>query len=119
VLSGRHRRRRRRLLVSPHWQCSRIVTETASSTRVEVRLGHYVPGMDLRQAVVVVAAAVAVAVHTAGVGEDQQADGAAMAVWWGQFVRSMAGVVGRRAQQADKTSAAAAVLVVGMGSGVH
>ena len=91
---------------------------------MEVRLDHYVPGMDLRQAVVVVvvvvvAAAVAVAVHTAGVGEEQRADGAATAVWWGQFVRSMAGVVGRRAQQADKTSVAAAVLVVGMGSGVH
>lgn len=72
VLSRLHRRRRRRcrhLLVSLHWQCSHIVTETASSTRVEVRLDHYGPEMDSRQAVVVVA--VAVAVHTAGVGEDQ------------------------------------------------
>jgi hypothetical protein len=122
VLFGRHRRRRRRLLVSPHWQCFHIVTETASSTRVEVRLGHYGLEMDLRQAVVVaMAVAVVVAVHTVGVGEDQKAaDDAVTAVWWGEVGRSMVDVVERRAQQVDKTSAAAAaVLVVGMGLGVH
>jgi hypothetical protein len=80
-----------------------------------VRLGHYGPGMDLRQAVVVVV----VAVHTAaGVGEDSQADGDVTAVWWRQVVRSTAvAVVERRAQQVDRTGAA--VLGVGMGLDVN
>jgi hypothetical protein len=89
---------------------------------VEVRLGHYGLEMDLRQAVVVaMAVAVVVAVHTVGVGEDQKAaDDAVTAVWWGEVGRSMVDVVERRAQQVDKTSAAAAaVLVVGMDLGVH
>jgi hypothetical protein len=82
---------------------------------VEVRLGHYGPGMDLRQAVVVVV----VAVHTAaGVGEDSQADGGVTAVWWRQVVRSTAvAVVERRAQQVDRTGAA--VLGVDMGLDVN
>jgi hypothetical protein len=46
-------------------------------------------------------------------------DDAATTVWWEEVVRSMVDVVERRAQQVDKTSAAAAVLAVGMGLGVH
>lgn len=94
-----HRRRRhRRLLVSRRWLHSRIATETASSTRAEARLDHYGPGMEVRQAVVV---------HTAEVGEDRKTHGVATAVWWGQDARSRVGVVERREQRQDRTSAAA------------
>lgn len=103
VLFRRHRRRRR-LLVVLHWQYSRIVTETASSTRVEVRLDHYGWGMDLRQAA---DAVVVIAVHTDGLGEYQEVDGAATAVsvWRRQGVRNTVVAVERRAQQVDRTAA--------------